>query len=105
MTLEHGVHDRRGAVAVLERRERRRPRAGSRHLSRLNRGIDVAHHVAEGVGPGFLMTSWKMRVGTRRVVQERRILQQHTIRPVTASDPELVLPLLVPANRGALAVG
>ena len=59
--LENRLDDAVGAVAVLERREGRRMRIG-RLLAGGDEAVDVAHHVAERVGPGFLVAARQVRV-------------------------------------------
>ena len=53
-----------GAVAVLERGEGRRMRV-ARLLPGGDEPVDVAHQVAERVGPGFLVAAGQVRVAAR----------------------------------------
>ena len=62
--LEDRLDDAVGAVAVFERGERRRQRRDTVGPAAMN-AVDVAHHVAEGVGPRLLMPAGQMRVAAR----------------------------------------
>src|SRR5690348_5620624 len=83
MAVEHGVDDARRAVAVFERRKRRP--AGRRRIAVGDYAIHVAKHVAEGVGPRFLVSARQVRVRARGGTEERWILRQHLVRRLAAS--------------------
>src|SRR6185436_16537051 len=59
--LQDGLDDAVGAIAVFERGERGRVR-GRRRLPIRDEPVDVPHEVAEGVGPGFLVSARQVRV-------------------------------------------
>ena len=61
VAVQDGVDDARGLIAVFECGERGRTRIG-RWLSRGDEAVDVAHHVAERVGPGFLVPARQVRI-------------------------------------------
>ena len=61
--------------------------------------VDVAHQVAERVGPPFLVPARQVRVAARLGAEQRGILLQDLVRLVAVADPELVLVLLPPAER------
>src|SRR5437868_1582504 len=69
-----------------------------------DRAINVAYDIAERVGPPFLMSAGQVRVCARTRGEQRRILRQHGVGGVAAADPQLVLPLLFPADRCLAAV-
>ena len=83
--------------AVLECRERRRMRR-RRDLAGGDELVDVAHHVAEGVGPAFLMPARQARVAARAGRPPVTDPWQHLVGAMAAADPELVLLLLSPAT-------
>ena len=97
MAFENRVDDARASIAVLEGRKccwaSGMPRAAAGNVR-----IDVVYDVAERIAPRFLMSAWQMRIPLRRRYEQRWIFQQDTIRAVPAPQPELVLPLLVPAQ-------
>src|SRR5688572_1438605 len=96
--VEDRLHDAVRAVAVLERRDGGRQRSIRRSVG--DAAVDVAHQIAERIGPGFLMSAGQMRVRPPVFVDERRILLQHLVRALTVTPPQLVLVFLAPAHRG-----
>ena len=82
-------------IAVLERGDGRRQRRIRR--ARGDGAVDVAHQVAERVGPRFLVAARQVRVAARLGVEQRRILLQHLVGAIAMADPQLVLVLLPPA--------
>src|SRR5688500_7050640 len=89
--LENRLDDAIRAVAVLEgRNHRREPPVG---WPGGDRRVDLAHHIAEGIRPPFLMPSWQVRVPSNRRIEQRWILLQHLIGVVPTPDPQLVLML------------
>src|SRR5262249_11859998 len=61
MALEHRVDDARGMIPVVEGGKRRRPRLG--HVPAVgDERVDIAHHVAERIGPRFLMAARQVRI-------------------------------------------
>ena len=73
MTLEHGLDNARGAVAILEGRVRR---LGERLILflRKNSGIHVTQRIQKGVGPAFLVSARQSCIRPRRWCQQRGIL-------------------------------
>ena len=61
VAFERGIDKSRGDVTILESRKRRRPGIG-RLAAVGDEPIDIAHDVAERVGPGFLVSARQMRI-------------------------------------------
>src|SRR5688500_3684960 len=99
--VEDRLHDAVRAVAVFERRDG----GGQRPVRRTSgdAAIDVAHQVAERIGPGFLMPTGQMRVRPPILVDERGVLLEDLVRPLTVTPPQLVLMFLAPAHGGRRA--
>src|SRR5262245_63459731 len=75
---EHRIDETVRAVAVLERRERRRPGA-ARFPAGGDDTVNVLHDVGEGVRPTFLMSARQAGVRPDLGLDERRILLQHRV--------------------------
>ncbi len=100
MALEHGVDETGHAVAILERRHRRRTRLAAIH----DAGVDVAHDVGEGIRPCLLMSAGQVSVSRGRGRQQRGIFRQRHVGLIAPADPEFVLLLLPPSQRRGRAV-
>src|SRR5262245_49869192 len=79
--LEDGFDDAVRAIAVLER-GKGRGMCIARLLAVGDELIDVAHQVAERVGPRFLMSTGQVRVTADVCVDEGRILLKNLVRLV-----------------------
>src|SRR4051812_29271094 len=100
MASQNGVDDARAVIAIFKRGKCRRSGRRGRRTG-ADEFVDISEHVAECIGPAFLMSARQVCVAARAGTKQLRILRQNRARRRPPSDPELVLLFLAPPKRAA----
>jgi hypothetical protein len=84
--IEYGVHNTVRPVTIFKRGE------GwwmgiARTLARRDESVNIAHHIAKRVGPGFLMAAGQMCIRTGTGIHQRWILLKDLVWTIAPSNP------------------
>src|ERR1700736_1396223 len=98
IALQHGFDDEAGPERVVKGADGRWPLAGPNPL------IDVRDDVTECVGPAFLMARRQVRIFACAGQHHARVFRHEGVWSIVATNPQLVLLLLIPPQRTGSAV-